>query len=629
MTIETSTNQIEYLEGSGLVNLISLAAFHQKTGVMTFLASGRWQTVRVSILKCADQNVIIEAFPDGQTISKNIRINQPVGLSFRMDFSKYICESTIVGLDSAVLEGQNGKVLLERPHRIEKIPRRAYQRQSVPKDLNIKVLFWHRGFLEKAGIVPADCYWQGQLADLSAGGLRMIAGLEKRDCFSIGQVFGIQFTPLCYQKPILVEGQLRHLREDKETGTLWMGIEFLGLETSVEGRAVLQRLLETVAEYSRLNEESDTLEPPSRRPVPLNVCRKSGPIVPLVGMSGQKFRQKFDACLQILQGNHLNRCVHIAVGDADESCGRPAAAKLNRVGISAGSAGLCRNLSRDFVGFGGFEEVFFEDGVDIRASMKDGAFAEGDLAGFLRVGVGMVAGKADIDGDPGVRMDFVRGGDGPAKADFLLDCGDADDGDFQFAAGEGPNDLGDDEGTGLVIGGPGDDFVAVEPPIGDIDNHRVADCHALEGVFFAGGADIHPDVFHFDGLFPFFGGHLMDGFAADDAEDGAVGGADLHPLADKQGRVHSADLRGIKVSFVVDMGNQQADFIHMAGNHKLKLGIGIQDGEAVSVHIGYHLVGIGFDIVPPDFGGGLFIARGAGGFQKVLQKLFGCFIHTV
>ncbi len=265
MTIETSTNQIEYLEGSGLVNLISLAAFHQKTGVMIFLASGRWQTVRVRILKCAEQTVIVEAFPDGQTISQNIRINQPVGLSFRMDFSKCVFESTVVGLDTSVLEGQIGKVLLELPRRVEKISRRAYQRQPVPKDVSVKVLFWHRGFLEKVGTVPTDCYWQGHLRDLSAGGLRIVVGLEKKDCFSIGQVFGIQFTPMFYQKPILAEGQLRHLQEDKENHTLCLGVEFLGLEISVEGRAMLQRLLETVEEYRRLNEESESVEPPSRQ----------------------------------------------------------------------------------------------------------------------------------------------------------------------------------------------------------------------------------------------------------------------------------------------------------------------------------------------------------------------------
>lgn len=230
---------------------------------MTFLASGRWQAVRVNILKCTDQTIIIETLPNGQAISQNIRINQPVGICFRMDFSKCVFESTVVGLDSSVLEGQSGKVLLEMPHRIEKIPRRAYQRQPVPKDMSVKVLFWHRGFLEKVGTVPTDCYWQGQLRDLSAGGLRIVAGLEKRDCFSIGQVFGIQFTPMCYQKPILAEGQLRHLQEDKENHTLCLGVEFLGLEISVEGRAVLQRLLETVEEYRRLNEESESAALPS------------------------------------------------------------------------------------------------------------------------------------------------------------------------------------------------------------------------------------------------------------------------------------------------------------------------------------------------------------------------------
>lgn len=257
MAVETLSKQIESLEGSGLINLLSLAAFHQKTGVMTFLTSGRWQTVRANLLKCSEHTLVVEVFSSPESLSQNIRINQPVGFSFRMDQSKYVFESTVSGIDSAVMEGKGGKVLLERPHRVEKIPRRAYQRQPVPKELNVKVLFWHRGFLENVSSLPVDCYWQGQLVDLSAGGLRIIVGLEKKDCFTVGQLFGIQFTPLFCQRPILAEGQLRHIREDRERHMLCLGVEFLGLEISVEGRACLQRLLETVEEYQRLNEQEN------------------------------------------------------------------------------------------------------------------------------------------------------------------------------------------------------------------------------------------------------------------------------------------------------------------------------------------------------------------------------------
>lgn len=259
MFTETMAYQVEYLERDGLVNLISLAASQQKTGVMTFLASGRWQAVRVVLLKCNEQTIVLDVLSNGQTASQNIRINQPVGLSFRIDFSKYICGSMVVGIDSSVLRGQSGRVLLELPRRIQKIPRRAYQRQPVPKDMNVRVLFWHRGFLEKTGSMPVDCYWQGQLQNISVGGMQLSIGMEKRDCFFIGQLFGIQFTPMCYQKPILAEGQLRHIRENQENYTLSLGIEFLGLEISLEGRVILERLLETVEEYRRLESDSETI----------------------------------------------------------------------------------------------------------------------------------------------------------------------------------------------------------------------------------------------------------------------------------------------------------------------------------------------------------------------------------
>ena len=77
--------------------------------------------------------------------------------------------------------------------------------------------------------------------------------LELKSCFSVGQLVGLQFTPMSFQKPILLEGHIRHLREDEGDNCLYIGIEFLGLEASPEGRDVLHRLLGVVSEYQAAN----------------------------------------------------------------------------------------------------------------------------------------------------------------------------------------------------------------------------------------------------------------------------------------------------------------------------------------------------------------------------------------
>ncbi len=254
--IKKNVNQIEMLEGQGLLETLSKASSSHKVGIMTYLNAGKWQVVRVGIINHTEQCVVAEVLSDEKSIVSDFRINQPVGMSFQIDFVKYIFESVIIGVESKVTLGEKGRVLLELPDKIQKIQRRAYQRQPIPKELNVKVLFWHRGYLDTVRINPVDHYWQGQLADLSAGGLRVLIEMDKKDRFTIGQVVGLQFTPMYYQKPILAEGHLRYLTEDEDNQILSLGIEFLGLEVSVEGRQILQRLLDTVQEYERLNSES-------------------------------------------------------------------------------------------------------------------------------------------------------------------------------------------------------------------------------------------------------------------------------------------------------------------------------------------------------------------------------------
>jgi c-di-GMP-binding flagellar brake protein YcgR len=253
MAVEASISQIENLSGNELLSALSQAVSSHKVGIMTYPNGGKWQVVRVGIIKCNEQFVVAEILSGDPVLTNQLRINQPVGMSFQMDFVKYIFESEICGAENPISGTEKGKILLELPDKIQKIHRRAYQRQPVPQELNVKVLFWHRGYLDRAYAIPVDHYWQGQLLDLSAGGIRVGIGIDKKDCFTIGQIVGLQFTPMCYQKPILAEGHLRYITEDADNRTLSLGIEFLGLEVSVEGRTTLQRLLDIVEEYQKIN----------------------------------------------------------------------------------------------------------------------------------------------------------------------------------------------------------------------------------------------------------------------------------------------------------------------------------------------------------------------------------------
>lgn len=253
MTVELVSKEIEVLEGQELKSCLEEAVVNHKAAILSFLTHGRWQILRVGFVAASDHALILDVLSKYRPVHENIQVNQPVGMSFQIEFTKYIFESSVIGVESVVNKGHSGKIILRLPDRIEALHRRGYQRQEVPKNMTVRVLFWHRGYLDQVKPAPVEHYWQGQVQDLSAGGMRLIMNPEFKDCFCVGQLVGLQFTPMSYQKPILLEGHIRHIRENDDENHLQLGIEFLGLEASPEGRMILYRLLDVVAEYQSMN----------------------------------------------------------------------------------------------------------------------------------------------------------------------------------------------------------------------------------------------------------------------------------------------------------------------------------------------------------------------------------------
>lgn len=222
-------------------------------GVMSHLVKGKWHICEVVFKTLTSCMVHVEVKQQKKLIPVDIAINQPVGISVRYEFNKYIFETIVVGFESSVNESCGGKIVLELPDRIECMQRRAYSRANVPTNLNVKVLFWHRGYMDDTKEAPPDNYWQGRMVNLSAGGLQIAVEIEQGPNFRIGQLVGLQFTPMSHQKPILLEAQVKHLAEKAEAKQLYVGVEFLGLEVSGEGRQKLRRMIDVVGEYEKQN----------------------------------------------------------------------------------------------------------------------------------------------------------------------------------------------------------------------------------------------------------------------------------------------------------------------------------------------------------------------------------------
>ena len=229
-----------------------------KDGVsMSYLTKGHWGSNEVRITGISDETIHIHLEPNsGSPLC--LQIDQPVGISLLQGFVKYIFETPILGFEPSVNQGKSGTIVLRRPENIERMQRRSYTRVMVPEGLNVRTLFWHRGYTDGSNDLPLENYWQGDLLDLSAGGLQIAIDASQIENFRLGQIVGLQFTPLPYEKPIVVEGQVKRIGSADEENIIQVGVEFLGVEVASEGREKLHRIIDTVNEYEQANNQGSS-----------------------------------------------------------------------------------------------------------------------------------------------------------------------------------------------------------------------------------------------------------------------------------------------------------------------------------------------------------------------------------
>jgi len=244
----------QILKGQEIGKTLESAVNQQADATMTHLSGSKWKTTNVNF-SAGNGNAIHISIDDSEPQgSTNIQIDQPVGISFEHNSKRYIFETMVVAIEPTANPEQTGKILLGIPEKMEEMGRRAYLRQDVPRSLKVKVLFWHRGYNDDSVDVPLENYWQGRLINLSAGGVQLAISLEQAPNFKIGQFVGLQFTPMPYEKPITLEGQVKHLAKTEDGKELTLGVHALGLEVNSQGRITLHRIIDVVNHYQQLSQ---------------------------------------------------------------------------------------------------------------------------------------------------------------------------------------------------------------------------------------------------------------------------------------------------------------------------------------------------------------------------------------
>ncbi len=283
--------------------ILQIAIEKKISAIMSYLSKEKWHVAKVVLSDLAGDRLSVESEAANKRQRPiNIRVGQPVGISFKYEYGKFVFDTSVVGLEpSRGPEGHReggGTIVLAAPDKIEVVQRRSYFRVSVPESLKVQVLLWHRSgkreernrIQETAEEMRNCCH--GRLMDISAGGAQVVvpqrfgpdprfrggdvipaeAGITAEGQnpsspeqgadpaaalatgFKKGQFVGVRFTPLPYETPLMLSAQIRNVLPTADGQNASLGLQIVGLEASPEGREVLTRLIGVVERYYQINQ---------------------------------------------------------------------------------------------------------------------------------------------------------------------------------------------------------------------------------------------------------------------------------------------------------------------------------------------------------------------------------------
>ncbi|MHC4476428.1 MAG: flagellar brake protein [Planctomycetota bacterium] len=262
-------NEVTMLQGAEPRTILHSVIDKEVPAIMSYQSNGKWHVAKVLLKDLGACRLDVQIMPSRRPHPINIRPDQPVGVSLKYGYGKFIFESRVITLEPSAEGTSGGTIVLAVPDRIEIVQRRSYFRVDVPKSLKVNTLLWRRGRQDQQG--PGDDpaaatqaegparpshYWQGRLVDISAGGAQVVLDSTYGEDFKNGQFVGVRFTPMPYETPVMFNAQIRNILPTADGRCICLGLQIVGLEASPEGRQVLQRLCSVVERYYQINQST-------------------------------------------------------------------------------------------------------------------------------------------------------------------------------------------------------------------------------------------------------------------------------------------------------------------------------------------------------------------------------------
>src|SRR4051812_3590906 len=236
----------------------------------------------------------------------------------------------------------------------------------------------------------------------------------------------------------------------------------------------------------------------------------------------------------------------------------------------------------------------------------------------------MVDREGDVDDNRHLRT-YARRTDSrsaTAVSDLFLRRGDCDYLRDARPLRVSPNGLENDKGSDSVV-----DRARDEPTIGKlhrtrIDDSGVTDRDELLSFFLRLRAEIDPEIDELSGLLALLGLDEVDRLFADDAEDVALPADEAESLPDENLRIPAPDRLNVAVSLIIDVADDDSDFIDVSGEHDGRRTAAIHFRETVARDITAYFREL-LCLIAPHFCGRRLETGWARGIEQLLQETEG------
>jgi c-di-GMP-binding flagellar brake protein YcgR len=194
------------------------------------------------------QHVILEYPGEFDRCPPEIVNGQSVCVSFRHGHKKCFFSAMAVGpcRFSLGAEMDMPALRLQWPSSMHELQRRLYNRSPVPEGLEIAVTLWSTAGSEPDG----PRIHHGTLVDLSAGGVSVTLPSNEDPGWPGDAPVICSFASVPDGAPIQASTRLRHRHEAEGRG-VQLGLQFVGLAASAQGRAILDRVIRLAARFHR------------------------------------------------------------------------------------------------------------------------------------------------------------------------------------------------------------------------------------------------------------------------------------------------------------------------------------------------------------------------------------------